>query len=65
LGHIDDFDAVAAKHQPLSALANPLHRNKCQYKELSDILGLSTKIEIMLTSVKARSALWDAAVFGG
>jgi hypothetical protein len=51
--HIDGSDAVAAKRQSSSTLVGPLHKNKRQYKELSDTLGWSTEIETMLTSVKA------------
>jgi hypothetical protein len=61
---INGSDVVATKHQPSSTLADPLHRNKRQYIELSDTLGWSTKIEIMLTSANAWSALWDVAEFG-
>jgi hypothetical protein len=63
--HINDSDAVAAKHQLSSTLTNPLHKNKQQYNELSNTLGWSMKIETMLTSVKAWSALWDVAEFSG
>jgi hypothetical protein len=55
--HINGSDAVAMKHQPSSTLMDPLHKNKWQYNELSDTLGWSMKIEIMLTSAKAQSAL--------
>jgi hypothetical protein len=44
---------------------DPLHKNEWQYKELSDTLGWSGEIETMLTSVNARSALWDAEEFEG
>jgi hypothetical protein len=44
---------------------DPLHKNEWKYKELSDILGWTTEVETMLTSTKARSALWDAVEFGG
>jgi hypothetical protein len=61
--HIDGSDAAAAKRQPSSTLADPLHKNKLRYKELSDTLGWSREIETMLTSVSARSTLWDAVEF--
>jgi hypothetical protein len=63
--HIDGSNAVATKRQLLSTLADPQHKNKWQYKELSDTLGWSTKIETMLTSAKAWSTLWDVAEFDG
>jgi hypothetical protein len=34
--HINGSDAVAVKCQLLSTLADPLHKNEWQYKELSD-----------------------------
>jgi hypothetical protein len=63
--HIDGSDVVAAKRQPSSTLVDPLHKNKRPYKELSDTLGWSMKIEAMLTSAKARSMLWDVVELGG
>jgi hypothetical protein len=63
--HIDDSDVVAAKHQLLSTIADPLHKNEHQYKELSDTLGWSREIETMLTSVNTLSALWDVVEFDG
>jgi hypothetical protein len=62
---IDDSDAVAVKHQPSSTLVDHVHKNEWQYKELSDTLQWSREIETRLTSVKARSVLWDAAEFRG
>jgi hypothetical protein len=64
LGHIDGSDTVTAKCQSSSTLADPLHKNIRQIKEFSDIVRWSTEIETMLTSMKARSALWDTTVFG-
>jgi hypothetical protein len=55
--HIDGSDAVTVKHQLLSTLTDPLHKNKRQYDELSNTLGWSMKIETMLTSAKPQSAL--------
>jgi hypothetical protein len=48
-----------------NTLADPQHKNEWQYKELSDTLAWSREIKTMLTSVNARSALWDAAEFSG
>jgi hypothetical protein len=63
MAHIDGSDAVAAKHQLSSTLADPLHKNAWQYKELSDTLGWGRELETTLTSLNARSTLWDVAEF--
>jgi hypothetical protein len=63
MGHIDSSDAVAAKCQLLSTLVDPVHGNEWQYKEFNDTLQWSTEVETILTSVKARSALWDVVEF--
>jgi hypothetical protein len=65
MSHINGSDAVAVKCQSLSTLADPLQKNKQQYKELSDTLGWSTETTTLLTSSKARSMLWDVAEFDG
>jgi hypothetical protein len=62
--HINDSNAIAMKCQSSSILVDPLQKNERQYKELSNTLGWSREIEIMLTSMNAQSALWDAAEFG-
>jgi hypothetical protein len=63
--HIGGSDVVAAKRQPSNITMDPLHKNEQRYKELCDTLGWSREIETMLTSVNARSTLWDAIEFGG
>jgi hypothetical protein len=63
--HINGSNTFVVKRQSSSALANPLHKNEQQYKELSDTLGWNREIETMLTSVNAQSVLWDAAEFDG
>jgi hypothetical protein len=64
MGHIDASDAVAAKCEASSTLADPLQRYLWQYNQsMIHYVGLK-KIETMLTSAKARSTFWNVVEFG-
>jgi hypothetical protein len=40
LGHIDSSNAVAAKHQPSSTFADPLHKNKGKKFRIQDYIRM-------------------------